>query len=60
VRAGPEAGVAAAVTVTVAEGWNAVPGTLPVTVYVPGFTTWLLSFGAGQITGTLGPALPSL
>ena len=32
VRAGAAAGLAAGVTVTVAFGWNVVPGTVPVTV----------------------------
>src|SRR5690606_2070726 len=43
-------------TITVAFGANDVPGTLPVTTYEPGLTTWLLSVGAGQITRTSGPA----
>ena len=42
-------------TITVAFGSNGVPGTLPVTVYVPGFITSLLSVGDGQITRTSGP-----
>ena len=60
VRAGTGPDFAAALTVTVAFGSNAVPGTRPVTVYVPAFATWLLSFGAGQITRTFGPAAPPL
>ena len=48
-----------ALTITVAFGANDVPGTLPVTVYVPGFITSLLSAGAGQITRTFGPRLLS-
>ena len=46
-------------TMTVAFGSKAVPGTLPVTVYVPGFITSALSVGDGQITRTSRPfALP--
>src|SRR5688572_14971576 len=44
-----------AFTITVAFGAKVVPGTLPVTVYVPGFNTSLLSAGDGQITPTSGP-----
>src|SRR6185369_451956 len=46
-------------TMTVAFGANDVPGTRPVTSYEPGFSTCLLSVGAGQITRTGSPALPS-
>src|SRR5688500_1515997 len=43
---------------TVAFGSNGVPGTLPVTVYVPGAFTALLSVGDGQITRTASPVMP--
>jgi hypothetical protein len=42
-------------TITVAFGAKVVPGTVPVTAYVPGFKTSLLSLGDGQITRTVGP-----
>ena len=42
-------------TMTVAFGSKVVPGTLPVTEYVPGSRTSLLSVGDGQITRTSGP-----
>src|SRR3982751_101410 len=41
-----------ALTMTVAFGANDVPGIRPVTSYEPGFSTALLSVGAGQMTRT--------
>src|SRR5215213_3928819 len=42
-------------TTTIAFGVNEVPGTRPMTWYEPGFSTCVLSVGAGQITRTGGP-----
>jgi hypothetical protein len=36
-------------------GMYAVPGTFPITVYLPSLSAWLLSLGDGQTTRTSGP-----
>src|SRR5215212_4554693 len=46
-------------TITVAFGAKDVPGILPVTVYLPGRATSLLSVGDGHSTRTSGPLVLS-